>query len=263
MSLSQVLNSLSGDGPTFQVTVGEAWAQGRATFGGLVAAVGNEALRRLVPRDRPLRSLQTTFVGPAAAGTWQINARVLRVGRAVTVAHCDVVDAGQVVATLVGVYGGARPSAVAVDITTQPAARSVDALRDMSFKEGAPKFIQNFAVRWAESARPFTGSANKTPTKAYIRHRDPAPLTESHVIALIDCIPTPALSMFQAPAPSSSLVWTLEFLEHRFDYSPEAWWRIDTDIDAAGEGYVNQTGVLIDPEGRAAALTRQLFAVFG
>lgn len=262
MSLSHVLNSLSGDGPTFQVTVTEDWAQGRATFGGLISAVGNEALRRLVPRDRPLRSLQTTFVGPAAAGTWQINARVLRVGRAVTVAQCDVVDAGQVVATLVGVYGGARPSAVSVDVVTQPAARGVDELRDMAFKEGAPQFIQHFAVRWSESARPFTGSP-KTPTKAWIRHRDPAPLTESHVIALVDCIPTPALSMFRAPAPSSSLVWTLEFLEHRFDYSPEAWWRIDSDVDAAGEGYVNQTGILIDPEGRPAALTRQLFAVFG
>lgn len=263
MSLSQVLNSLCGDGPAFQVTVSEDWSQGRATFGGLIAAVGNEALRRLVPRDRPLRSLQTTFVGPAAAGTWRIDARVLRVGRAVTIAHCDIVDAGQVVATVVGVYGGARPSAVSVGITPQTAARSVDECRDMSFREGvSPKFIQHFAVRWAEGAKPFSGAV-KTPTKAYIRHLDPAPLTESHVVALIDCIPTPTLSMFRAPAPASSLVWTLEFLEHRFDFSPEAWWRIDTDVDAAGKGYVNQTGVLIDPEGRPAALTRQLFAVFG
>lgn len=262
MSFSQVLQSIAGDGSTFQVTVGEEWAQGRATFGGLIAAVGNETMRQLVPRDRPLRSLQTTFVGPAAAGTWQIKTRVLRVGRAVTIAQCEVIDAGQIVATLVGVYGGARPSAVSADLATQVAARGVDECRDMSFKEGSPKFIQYFAVRWAEGAKPFSGSA-KTPTKAYIRHRDPAPLTESHVIALIDCIPTPALSMFQAPAPASSLVWTLEFLEHRFDFPPEAWWRIDSDVDAAGEGYVNQTGVLIDPEGRPAALTRQLFAVFG
>ena len=79
----------------------------------------------------------------------------------------------------------------------------------------------------------------------------------------MDCIPTPALSMFHAPAPGSSLVWTLEFFEHDFDFAPERWWRIDTDIDAATDGYVNQSGVLIDPNGRAVALTRQLFAVFG
>ncbi len=262
MSFSQVLSSICGNGSTFQVTVDDTWAQGRATFGGLIAAVGNEALRQLVPRDRPLRSLQTTFVGPAAAGTWQIGARVLRVGRAVTIAQCEVVDAGQVVATVVGVYGGARPSAVSVDLATEAAPRSVDECREVSFRDGAPKFMQHFAVRWSQGAKPFSSSP-RTPTKAYIRHRDPQPLTESHVVALIDCIPTPALSMFQAPAPASSLVWTLDFLEHHFDFPPEAWWRIDSDVDAAGEGYVNQTGVLIDPEGRAAALTRQLFAVFG
>jgi hypothetical protein len=57
-------------------------------------------------------------------------------------------------------------------------------------------------------------------------------------------------------------VWTLEFFEHELDFAPDARWRI-TDIDAATEGYVNQTGVLADPNGRVVALSRQLFAVFG
>ncbi len=58
-------SSISATGEEGQVTVSDDWMQGRATFGGLVAAVGNEAMRKLVPRDRPLRSLQTTFIGPA------------------------------------------------------------------------------------------------------------------------------------------------------------------------------------------------------
>ncbi|HEY6643158.1 thioesterase family protein [Povalibacter sp.] len=262
MSFSQILSSIAGDGSTFQVTVTDDWAQGRATFGGLIAAVGNEVMRQLVPRDRPLRSLQTTFVGPATAGTWQVTARVLRVGRAVSLAQCEIIDAGQVVATLVGAYGGTRPSAVSVKLRPQSATRGVEECREVGYKDGAPKFTQHFAMRWSEGAKPFSGSP-QTPTKVFIRHRDPAPLTESHVVALVDCIPSPAISMFQAPAPASSLIWTLELLEHRFDFPPDAWWRIDTDIDAAGEGYVSQTGLLIDPEGRPAALTRQLVAVFG
>jgi hypothetical protein len=58
-------------------------------------------------------------------------------------------------------------------------------------------------------------------------------------------------------------VWNLEFIEHGFGFATEQWWRIDTEIDAAGEGYVNQTGVLQDPQGRPVALTRQVFAIFG
>lgn len=54
-----------------------------------------------------------------------------------------------------------------------------------------------------------------------------------------------------------------EFFEHDLEFSPDAWWRIDSDIDAATGGYVNQTGLLHDPNGRPVALSRQLFAVFG
>ena len=58
----------------------------------------------------------------------------------------------------------------------------------------------------------------------------------------------------------------LEFeglFEHDLEFGPEQFWRIDTDLDAATDGYVNQTGVLNDPNGRPVALTRQLFVVFG
>lgn len=263
MLLSEILASLQPSGAGLSVTVTEDWSQGRATFGGLVAAVGNEAMRKLVPVDRPLRSLQTTFVGPAPSGTWQVNARVLRVGKAVSLAACDILDRDQIVATQVGVYGAGRESAVRVRPSAVPSPRGIDEIREVRFKPGfAPSFVQHFAIRWAEGKLPFSGSP-RSPTKAFIHHKDPAPLTESSLVALVDCIPTPAMSMFTSPAPASSLVWTLELFEHDLHFAPDAFWRLDTDLDAASEGYVNQTGVLNDPNGRPVALTRQLFAVFG
>lgn len=262
MQFSDILSSISATGEESQVTVSDDWMQGRATFGGLVAAVGNEAMRMLVPRDRPLRSLQTTFIGPATAGTWRMRAKVLRVGRAVTLAQCEVLDGDQVVAVQVGVYGMDRESAVLVKPEAVESPRKVEEINEIRYSpEKSPAFIQHFALRVAQGAKPFTST--RSPTKIFIRHRDPAPLTESHVVALVDCIPTPALSMYKAPAPGSSMVWVLEFFEHDLEFSADAWWRIDTDIDAATSGYVNQTGLLIDPNGRPVALSRQLFAVFG
>jgi acyl-CoA thioesterase len=262
MQFSEILSSISATGEDCQATTSDDWMQGRATFGGLVAAVGNEAMRRLVPRDRPLRSLQTTFIGPATAGTWRMRAKVLRVGRAVTLAQCEVLDGDQVVAVQVGVYGMDRESAVLVKPEAAQPPRTVEEINEIRYSpEKSPAFIQHFALRVAQGAKPFTST--RSPTKIFIRHRDPAPLTESHIVALVDCIPTPALSMYKAPAPGSSMVWVLEFFEHDLDFSPEAWWRIDTDIDAATGGYVNQTGLLLDPNGRPVALSRQLFAVFG
>lgn len=262
MQFSEILASMRGSDEALQVTVSEDWLQGRATFGGLVAAVGNEAMRKLVPRDRPLRSLQTTFVGPASAGTWKLRARVLRAGKAVTLAQCEVIDGDQVVAVQTGVYGSDRETAVLVKPTPVEPPRKVDEINEVRYvPEQLPAFVQHFALRFALGAKPFTST--HSPTKAYIRHRDPSPLTESHLVALVDCIPTPALSMFKAPAPASSLVWTLDFFEHDLEFSPEAWWRIDTDIEAATGGYVNQTALLHDPNGRPVALTRQLVVVFG
>ena len=263
MLFSEILDSIRFDGTSAEVAVTDDWSQGRATYGGLVTAVGNEVMRKLVPAEQLLRSLQTTFIGPATATTWQVKAEVLRVGKAVTLARCDVIEAGQTVASLVGVYGGPRASAVEVRPVAVSAARSVDEINEVRFHPGlAPNFIQHFAVRWAEGAKPFSSSV-RTPSKAYIRHRDTTRLTESHIVGLIDCIPTPAMSMFKERAPASSLMWTLEFFEHDFDFAPDAWWRIDTDVDAATGGYVTQTGVLNDPNGRPVALTRQLVAVFG
>jgi acyl-CoA thioesterase len=263
MLFTEILDSIQFDGSTGQVAVTEDWSQGRATYGGLVAAVGNATMRKLVPPDRLLRSLQTTFIGPAGATRWRLDARVLRVGKAVTVARCDIVDGDDVAATLVGVYGGSRNSVIDVRPAPTRAARTVDEINEVRFKPGvAPNFMQHFAVRWAEGAKPFSGSP-RTPTKAFIRHRDPAPLTESHVVGLIDCIPTAAISMFKGPAPFSSLTWTLEFFDHEIEFPSDRWWRIDTDIDAAGNGYVNQTGMLYNPDERPVALTRQVVAVFG
>ena len=47
-----------------QLTIPAEWGQGRASFGGLVAALQFEAMRAKVPADRPVRSLAITFVGP-------------------------------------------------------------------------------------------------------------------------------------------------------------------------------------------------------
>ena len=154
MQFSETLSSLVADGDSqFRITVSEDWGQGRATYGGLVAAAGNEAMRRLVPRDRPLRSLQTTFVGPANAGTWTMHARVLRVGRAVTLAHCDIVAGDQVVAIQVGVYGLARSSQITIKPPVTEAPRKIEEINEVRFQpERAPPFLRHFAHRWARGA---------------------------------------------------------------------------------------------------------------
>ena len=263
MQFSQTLSSMQAVDNGWTAVIGEDWSQGRGTFGGMVAALGNEAMRRVVPGDRQLRGLETVFVGPAAAGTVRMEAQVLRVGKAVTIACARVWSADQIAATLTGIYGAPRATQISISPPVNAAVRDVQDLPDSTFPpRSGPAFVEHFGVRFAEGSRPFAGlGVNRS--KAYIRHKDTAPLTESHVVALIDCIPSPLLQMMTTPAPSSSLTWTLQFLRHDYSFAPGAWWRIDTEVDSAGSGYACETSVVLDPAGLPAALSRQLVVVFG
>ena len=258
MLLSETLASMQPKGTGWTAVIGEDWSQGRATFGGLVTALGNEAMRRLVPMDRKLRALQTTFVGPALAGHVRLEALILRTGKVVTIAESRLWSADQIAATFTGIYGADRVSSIAIAPAPAPPAAGVVDLPDSDRPLGiAPSFLQHFDIRWAEGTRPFTGTPlNKS--KAYIRHRDPAALTESHIVALIDCIPSVILQMMTKVAPSSSME-TLQFsatitLIHLMR------WRIDSEVTRRRRIF-ERVGNRLRPQWAPAAFTRQLGGV--
>jgi len=263
MLFSETLASMQPREGGWRAVIGEDWSQGRATFGGMVAALGNEAMRRLVPADRELRGLETTFVGPALCGEVGMDAEILRVGKAVSIARARVWSDGKIAAALTGIYGAARATSLSITPTVAAGVRPALELPDrLRANMGGPSFVRHFAYRWAEGAAPFAGSSLRT-AKIYVRHQDPAPLSESHVVALIDSIPSVVLQLMSTPAPSSSLTWTVQFLRHDYSFAPEAWWRIDAEVNSAGSGYSCESCVLLDPNGAPAAVARQMVAVFG
>jgi acyl-CoA thioesterase len=262
MLFSGTLGSLRPSGTGWKADIGEDWSQGRATFGGLVAALGNEAMRRHVAPERPLRGLNITFAGPVAPGVVDIGVQVLRVGRAATIAHANLSSGNVIAATMTGVYGSARNTSIVIAAAAAEPVGSVEDLADSFLPSGGPSFLQHFGLRWAEGTRPYT-STPLTRSKAYIRHRETASVTESHVVALIDVIPSPVLQMMSQPAPASSLIWTLEMLSHDYSFATDEWWRVDTEVPSSLDGYASQTSLISNPAGDVAAYSRQLVAVFG
>lgn len=264
MLFSATLASLQAAGGAWSADIGEDWSQGRATFGGMVAALGNEAMRRLVPAERSLRGLDTTFVGPVNFGPVRIETEVLRVGKAVTIAAARLWSDGAVAASMTGIYGSARESALAFAPQAAVGVPRAEEIPDpaWSLRPSVPTFLRHFDFRWAEGSHPFAGTDSRR-AKIYVRHQDSAPLTESHVIALIDCIPSVVLQLLAKPTRSSSLIWNVQFLRQDYSFPPAAWWRIDAEVNAAGSGYSCESCLLIDPNGRPAAVARQMVAVFG
>ena len=104
-NFGEVLDSLRRDGEGWAVVIPRAWSNGRTVFGGLQVALSVRAMRGALNEALgdgkgdisalPLRSLQTTFVAPVAAGTpVALRAEFLRSGRSATHARCDLLQDG-------------------------------------------------------------------------------------------------------------------------------------------------------------------------
>ena len=99
-----------------EVHVENGWGQGRATYGGLIAALVLARIRgRLTDPGLPLRSASVSFVAPVAPGSVVIDAQILRGGSSVTQAQGTLRQGGHVAAVVLASFGTTRASSLVVD----------------------------------------------------------------------------------------------------------------------------------------------------
>ncbi len=263
MQLSQVLDSVARRENGWTAAVPEDWMQGRSIFGGLQAALALRAMRGLVSPELPLRVLQTTFIAPVA-GSVDLEARVLRVGKGTTHAEARIVENGNTAALVVGVFGRGRPSKA--ELVPQPATVWGEAHEPFEFPFIAGlsvAFVQHFRMRLMSGPLPFIGSKLAPRAVIEVTLHDRGPTNESHVVAIGDAIPPLAFAMLTGPAPGSSVTWTLEMLVDRFDDMPLEGWQVQAEVRAGHSGFTSQPSTIFAPGGRAVALSQQSMVVFG
>jgi acyl-CoA thioesterase len=263
-SFADAFTPVSFEGDRGRAAIPRGWAQGRATFGGLVLAAAVAAARRRLPDPRPCRAVVASFPGPVAAGEVELLVRELRHGRAVSHLHVEVRQGADPGCVVLASFGGPRPTAIAVPPPPRPAAPPPEELPPMRPASGeAPEFTQYFDYRLAFGAPPYAG-AEVRDIGGWCRFRsEPAPLGEEHVLGLVDAWPSPAVSRMAAPAPAASMTWSLELLPIEPEVDPAGWWLYHAELEAAGDGYAHSSARLWSPGGRLAALSRQAVAIFG
>ena len=273
-TFGEVLDALRRDGDGWSIVIPRTWANGRTVFGGLQVALGVRAMRGALTdalgagngdvATLPLRSLQTTFVAPVAAGApVALRAEFLRAGRSATHARCDLLQDGKVACTTVAIFGAARPSRIVLDIPKPEVQADPETLRDMPYIPGiTPEFLQQLQLRWGVGRLPYSGHDEPHST-IFARLRDPGCNAEDALIALADSIPTPALSMLEKPAPATSINWMLELIGDPGLLDRNGWSLIGTDVRAGADGYLSQTSVLWGPGGHAFSVSHQSVAIFG
>ncbi|MEY4765160.1 MAG: hypothetical protein RI907_1833 [Pseudomonadota bacterium] len=269
VSLPQLLAMRRQEGHLVHFTVTPDWGQGRTTFGGLLSTLAVQAMRDVCGSDWPLRALQTNFVGPVAAGTFEVDVCLLRQGKNVRQVQARITQNApdgtpQVAGVMVGVFGLGRPSAIPLLMPAPPDV-TTDAERAFlwPYIPGVtPDFTRHMEVRHAQGVTPFTG-ATEWYSRSFARLRQHADVdAELTTVLLADVGPTPALATLSKPAAASSVSWSLELRPVLGDPG-DGLWRMDKTALAAAEGYVNEKTELWAPDGQLAALGYQVVAVYG
>lgn len=249
--------------------VSRDWLQGRTCFGGLIAALGVQAMRDIAgphwPAEVSLRALQTSFVGPVGEGAVEVEVQLLREGRNLRQVQATLRQAGPVAAVMLGVFGPDRASALQpVSPLAPPASHAPQRLPARQHQPGlSPEFLRHFDLRWDHGPQP--GSAGSgLHSRIHMRLLDGEALSPELVMVLLaDTSPTPATGQLAHKAPSSSVTWALELRPLQAPAPAAGWWRADNESIVVGGGLVNHAARLWAPSGELAALGTQLVSVFG
>lgn len=246
-----------------RATIPEGWKQGRATYGGLTAAILYRALAFHVPAERPLRWVSFSLVGPSDPGEVELEPRVLRQGKNVIQGQCEMRQQGGVVATMQAAFGAGRDSRIIVPPAPAPDFPAPDDCTEFPRIEGlTPEFLQHFRMRVARGGLPFSGTEGGE-LGGWMRFEDETgPLDTAGLIGMLDCWPPAVLPMFRKPAPVSTLTWTIQFLHAASEQRGDQWWQYLAQTEASGDGYAQTRARFLDGKGTLMGISSQTVTVF-
>ena len=247
------------------VTIPPEWAQGRAGYGGLVAALMLRGMRATLSDARPVRSLAITFVGPVQPGEpVQVQTETLREGRAVTQVLGRAVQNGQTMCIVQGSFGAGRESSVNVAAEPAPSAPPASECQRTPYVEGVmPNFLRYFDTRWTFGDYPCTNS-RKREMGGWMRFDETfEQFDEVHLVGLVDVWPPAVLPHLKERAPASSLTWTIEFVQPQPAIAGDEWLLYKATIEHARDGYGHCAAMVWNAAGELVAISRQTVTVFG
>ena len=245
------------------VDIPEGWGQGRATFGGLVAAFIYQAMQLNVSKDKLIRNLSITFVGPIEPGQLSIGTDLLREGKAVSVVEGRGIQDGQVKVQMTASFGAARETQIHATGSKMPEAKAPEQCVEMPYIEGVtPAFTKHYLFQYAYGGLPFSGTVSRE-LGGWISYREAQPqITVAEILGLVDAWPPATLPWITTPAPASSLTWNIQFLHPLPNISPMDKCLYQATVENADGGYGYAHSKIWSPQGQLIALSQQTVTVF-
>lgn len=250
------------------VIVEEGWGQGRATFGGAVAALLVARMRgELADPTTPLRTHSVVFVAPVVPGPARVEVEVLRTGKSATLLRGSLIQDGVVAATAQAAFAANRTSAVRLDAGARnphPEAPAVETVTRLPYIPGTtPDFFAKVALHPTQGGFPYSGSAEPDFSGWMRLDETVARFEVEHLVALIDAWPPAIAPMLKEVVPVSSLAWTVDLLETPAPAAGSDHWFYQVRTDGAHDGYGHTRALVWAADGTLVATSQQTVTVFG
>ena len=260
MLFTSLLNQI-GEGRS-EISISSDWMQGRAAYGGLVAALVLESMRKTLGGDVPVRCVQVSFVGPVSASAFVIESEVLRQGKSVSQVMGRGTQGGETKIVVQASFGHHRDSAISVEAASHQLETAPEDCQKLPYTEGlVPAFTQHFDFRYA-TPFPFGGSQVDY-LQGHVRFAQAEPeIRETHLLGLIDAWPPTTLPKLKQLAMASSLSWTVEFIQPMPSLAPDEYTQYESHIVQSANGYGHTRAKVWNSAGELVAISQQTVTHF-
>lgn len=244
----------------FRAEVDPRWWVVRGPHGGYMTAMILRALTEVVDDpSRPVRSFTTHFVAaPKEGAPVEIEVTLERSGRSITHTSARLTQGDRIMATSLAAFSTPW-TGMDFDLAPAPELPPPDDCFKVPAGGFAPRFLENFDMRWGIGDLPYTGSTEAT-VGGYLRFEEPQVIDAPAAACMLDAWAPVILPRATEPmvAPTIDLTMHLRSPFPLPEVEADAFFTFRMSSKLGRDGFFEEDGELWSPDGTLVAQCRQL-----
>lgn len=248
-----------GSPGAFTCTINDGWSifGGKGCFGGVLKAQLARASAALLPPDRTLRSMNTTFLAAGGPGEVDIHATILRSGKGMSFVTAEVRQAGSLLSVAHLSFGTTRTGSFQAPSLAMPSPVPPAHHAPLDNPHTPAYFRKQLEMSWASESELLKG-ADEGLIRMWMRFGTPVTKDCGLLVSLLDAPPPPIWCYLKRPAFVASVSTHMQLVREAATLPGEQpWFLYESTLTHVGNGHSDIHGRLWHQDGGLAGLITQ------